>query len=518
MKENLMKTLGILCFAPLFPFFVNGFLSAQDSAAPAASEWISRYETEPNTLLNVKDEGFRGIWYYNQKLKDNEFVYKYSGGLGTYPANHFPFAVYAPAVDKTFFCYGGTDKENGTLLHEAACYDHGTKRVSRPTIVIDKKTKDAHDNPVMAIDAAGFIWIFSTSHGTGRPSWIHKSVRPYDIDEFELVLPTKIVGGQPVPMDNFSYVQVWNIPGKGFAAFLSSYDKKLLGGDHKVARTLLFMKSENGIEWSDWRPLAGMAIGHYQNAGVWKDQKIGTCFNYHPDRPEDGRVGLNYRTNLYYLESGDFGESWRTASGDPIAVPLRDDQIAGPALVHDYEAKRLNVYILDLVYDNDGYPVIFYITSKGFESGPENGPRVWQTARWTGSRWEINPVTESDNNYDFGSLYIDADNVWRMIGTDGIGPQAYNTGGEVSLWTSRDSGKTWEKTRQMTAGSPFNHCYPRRAVNAHPDFYAIWADGHGREPSESNLYFCNIDGDVFRLPRVMSDETAEPEPVLPGRR
>ena len=63
----------------------------------------------PDVLTNAKDTGFRGLWYYNEKL-DNEYVFKYSGGLGTYPANHYPFSIYAPEVDKTFFCYGGTDQ------------------------------------------------------------------------------------------------------------------------------------------------------------------------------------------------------------------------------------------------------------------------------------------------------------------------------------------------------------------------------------------------------------------------
>ena len=37
-------------------------------------------------------DGYRGIWYMNQPTKD-EYAYKYSGGLGTYTANHVPMAV-----------------------------------------------------------------------------------------------------------------------------------------------------------------------------------------------------------------------------------------------------------------------------------------------------------------------------------------------------------------------------------------------------------------------------------------
>ena len=40
--------------------------------------------------------GFRGIWFdLGQK---SGFGSKYSGGLGTYTANHNPLAVYAPIV------------------------------------------------------------------------------------------------------------------------------------------------------------------------------------------------------------------------------------------------------------------------------------------------------------------------------------------------------------------------------------------------------------------------------------
>ena len=92
------------------------------------------------------------------------------------------------------------------------------------------------------------------------------------------------------------------------------------------------------------------------------------------------------------------------------------------------------------------------------------------------------------------------------------GPQRYNTGGEVAVWTSRDRGATWKKVKQLTSGSKHNHTYVRRPVDAHVDFYALWADGHGRQPSISYLYFTNRSGDhVWRLPPVMEDDFAEPE-------
>lgn len=462
-----------------------------------------------NLLLNTKDDGFRSIWYYNQKL-DNEYVYKYSGGLGTYPANHYPFSVYCPKVQKTFFCYGGTNpgKEN-TLWHEVAYFDHVSGKVSVPTIVIDKKTSDAHDNPVMTVDDAGHIWIFSTSHGTGRPSYLHRSLRPYDCSEFELVHPVKRVGDKEVPMTNFSYLQIFNVPGKGMASFFTTYDKSLLNDPSSIAaRIVCFMTSRDGIHWSHWKPLAAIACGHYQNAAIWHDKKLGTSFNYHPWDKKEGRLGLNWRTNLYYIESLDMGQSWQTIDGQKIDVPMKD--VASCALVCDYEALRLNVYIMDMVYDHRGWPIIFYITSKGFESGPENDPRIAHTAHWNGKSWDIRPLCPVDNNYDFGSLYVEKDGTWTVIGALDNGPQKYNTGGEMSLWQSTDEGATWTKKRQMTKNSPRNHCYPRRPINAHPDFYSFWADGNGRQKSEAYLYFSNAKGDVFMLPKNLN-ESVKPE-------
>ena len=65
---------------------------------------------------------------------------------------------------------------------------------------------------------------------------------------------------------------------------------------------------------------------------------------------------------------------------------------------------------------------------------------------------------------------------------------------------------------QLTPNSERNHTYARRPVNAHPDFYAIWADGDAWQPSESNLYFTDRAGSrVWRLPGKMTADLESPE-------
>ncbi len=433
----------------------------------------------------------------NQPSND-EYVFKYSGGLGTYCAKHQPFAVYSEEANKTFFCWGGATRENPQqLMHMVSLYDHSTGAVPRPTILLDKQTDDAHDNPVISLDNNGYIWIFSTSHGTGRPSYIHRSCRPYDIDQFEQIAATRRTDGKPVAFDNFSYFQVWHLPEHGFTAFLTHYNDP-------AVRTSFFITSPDGINWSKWQRLAAIEQGHYQ-VSTHRNGKLACAFNYHPG---DRQPGLNWRTNLYYMKSSDLGKTWKTAQGDVLSCPLTE--IQNPALIHDYAKDGLNVYMKDIIVDNSGHPVILYLTSKGYESGPENSPRTWNTARWNGSAWDIRPAMESDSNYDTGSLYIESESEWRIIAPTEDGPQPFNPGGEVSMWLSTDLGKTWERFHEMTRNSEQNHTYVRRPVNAHPDFYAFWADGHARKLSESRLYFSDKDGNVRVLPETMTGQTAEP--------
>lgn len=455
-------------------------------------------------LINKQAEGYNGIWYYINTAGQagkvtNQYKYKYSGGLGTYGATQYPFSVYAEEVDKTFFCYGGTDQSGKTLLHMVSYFDHKTGQVPRPTIVLDKATEDAHDNPVLQVDKEGYIWIFSTAHGVERPAFIHRSVKPYDISEFELMPATKTVDGKKVPLNNFSYMQIYYSDTDGFTGLFTHYEQ--IGG-----RVISWMRSEDGINWSEWKDLSLLGDGHHQTSAN-QGKRIGTTFMYHPNRKVRG--GLDFRTNLYYLQSDDFGKTWNTVDGATIDLPLRE--IANLAMIYDYDAEDRNVYIDDLNFDKEGRPIILYKTSNGPLPGPIHGPRMWHTAWWNGSSWEIQYFTPAGNNYDSGSIYVQEDGSWKVIAPTAMGPQDYNTGGEMEMWESKDHGKTWTKLKMLTWNSKYNHSYARRPVNVHPDFFAFWADGHGREPSESRLYFCDQEGKVYRLPQQMEGDFAEPE-------
>ena len=442
-------------------------------------------------------EGYRGIWYFNQP-QDDPFKYKYSGGFATYPQQHIPMAVHAPAAGKTFFCYGGVGSSPKQIRNMIGWYDHARGEVCRPRIVLERQTGDAHYNPTMAIDAKGHVYVFCNSHGpgTGLPkddptygkSLVFRSVEPYSIERFERVLS-----------DNFSYSQAWPVEGRGLLWLHTIYEQG--------RRRLYFRTSEDGVKWTRPAPLVAMRNGSYQIS--WAErERVATAFDVHPEQG-----GLNARTNIYFLETRDFGQTWRTADGNVVPTPLKDPQAAAGALVHDFEREGLLVYLKDLAFDRDGRPVILYLTTRGYKSGPEAGPRVWWTAQWDGSAWKRRKVTESDHNYDHGSIYIEGDGTWRVIAPTDAGPQAHSTGGRIVVHISADRGRTWRREQTWRIENGRNQTYVRRPLHAHEGFYAYWADGDALERSDSSIYFATKAGDLFRLPARMTAERAPPETV-----
>lgn len=442
----------------------------------------SAQEIEESKVTVRTIDGYRGIWF--DLGQRSEFGSKYSGGLGTYTAKHCPLAVYAPKVEKTFFVYGGTTTSDARhLLAMIGCFDHTTGEVIKPVVVHDKEgVDDPHDNPSLQIDGAGHLWVFVSGRGRSRPGHMYRSRKPYDLHSFEYVGKSE-----------FTYPQPWWVKDRGFVFLFTKYTG--------VRELYWRMSDPAGGCWIEDRKLAGMG-GHYQVSNE-QNGKVMTAFNMHPG----GNV--DKRTNLYFLQTVDFGKSWQTVDGTTVKTPLTDP--LGPGLVENYRAKGLLVYMKDIGFDANGSPVILYLTSRSHQPGPAGTPRTWRIAHWSEGQWHLHKVTTSTHNYDMGSLYIEADGTWRIIAPTETGPQEHGTGGEIAIWTSRDQGSTWKKVKDVTKNSRLNHGYVRRPVNAHPDFYGFWADGNPDTMSGSKLYFVNKTGPrTCSLPYEMKGPSARP--------
>ena len=439
------------------------------------------------TLNNTKVDGYKGIWFTLGQF-ETEYGDKYSGGLGTYTAKHRPLAIYAEAVNRTFFVYGGTTSLGEKhLLCMIAYYDHGTGKVPKPTVVYDKLgVDDPHDNPSLQIDDQGYLWVFVSGRGRIRPGFKYRSTAPYSIDAFEQITEEEMTYPQP-HFDN----------NRGFFNFFTKYTG---------VRELYYETSKDGVSWTDDVKLAGIVeqgatkSGHYQVSGKHQNT-LCTFFSRHPD----GNV--DRRTDLYFVQTKDFGSTWSNGLGEELQIPL--SQVDNPARVFDYTSEGKNVYLKDLNFDKYGNPVCLYLTSKGHLPGPDYGPRDWKITGLTESGWYTRTVFQSDHNYDMGSLYIDGDH-WRIIAPSNPGPQKYHAGGEVEIWESKDNGKNWQSIAAVTQSSDLNHNYLRRPMNAKAPFFSFWADGDPSKFSKSSLYFSDEQGQIYQLPYQMNSDQATP--------
>ena len=442
--------------------------------------------SEAQSLSNTKLNGYRPIWFeLNQKY---EYGDKYSGALGTYTAKHVPLAIYSEKANKTFFVFGGTKSENERyLLCMIGEFDHKTGMVSKPTVVYDKLgVNDPHDNPSIMIDDDDYIWVFVSGRGQTRPGFKYRSKTPLNIDEFEQITE-----------EEMTYPQPWNTD-FGYFHFFTKYTG---------VRQLYFEASVDGIHWTEDKQLAaipekeGEQSGHYQTSNVFQGKKSGTFFNRHP------QGNVDKRTDLYYVQTEDLGLTWTNVSGEKLQIPIVD--LNSPAKAVDYASKGKNVYLKDMGFDSAGFPACLYIRSNGHESGPKSAPYEWCITKWDGEKWQTSVITESDHNYDMGSLYI-SDNDWKVVGPTEKGPQPWGVGGELAIWKSIDKGKTWIKEKQLTENSKMSHSYVRRPVNFKAPFCFFWADGDSHKFSKSELYFGDFDGNIWKLPYEMYDDFVKP--------
>ncbi|WP_209328801.1 BNR-4 repeat-containing protein [Lunatimonas salinarum] len=449
---------------------------------------VTSYGQYVSTKARV-ESGYKGIWFTLGQF--SEFGDKYSGGLGTYTAKHIPLSIYSPEVKKTFFVYGGTRSEGEKhLLCMIGSYDHRTGKVSRPVVVHDKEgVDDPHDNPSLAIDDQGHLWVFVSGRGRKRMGYKYRSTEPYHIDSFERITE-----------EEMTYPQPKFIPGTGFLNLFTKYTGM---------RELYFETSRDGVTWTEDQKLAGIKraedklSGHYQISGQ-VGEKIVFFFNWHPD----GNV--DRRTNIYYLQTTDFGETWSSVDGKPLEIPIVD--ISTPALAAEFYSKGINVYIKDVNFDQNGNPVALFVSGPGHQPGPESGPRSWSVIHWTGDSWEIHKITESDQNYDTGSLWIEGKE-WTVVGPTENSPQVWGAGGELVIWKSLDNGKTWNRVKQVTQNSVHNHNYARRVVNGTNPFLYFWADGNPDRFSRSKMYFGDSKGRVWGLPYDMKKDAQRPKRI-----
>ena len=448
-------------------------------------------------------EGYWGIWY-QQQPPHPEQRFNLSGGLATYSSRHMPVACYAEKAKKTFFVFGAAGNtpepssgpESGqpepttassqggrqTLRVMVSYFDHQTRQVPRPAVVREDASGDAHDNAAISLDDAGHLWVFVAGRETNPPAAIFKSTKPYDIASFQEVRQT-----------DFAFPQPWFLSRQGFLLVCT---RTVQGKPTPYVAT-----SPDGMKWAEPRLLADPATGWDTVSGQF-GSKIGVALTCHlPDG------GPDTPTNLYYVETKDFGKTWQNMQKQPVELPIkREDE---KARLREYQRSGRLVFLKDLAFDSFGNPTVLYILTRQKEARLDRPTCLWNTSRWTGREWETTGTIRSDNAYDSGCLHIEK-STWRLIAPTMPGPLPYDAGGDMIMWVSDDQGRSL-RLQLLTRREQSNHNFARRPVNARDDFFVFWTDGSTVEPSPCRLYCADKIGNTYLLPERMTQDLEQPK-------
>ena len=95
---------------------------------------IAVSETEAYAATLPTTDGFYGAWYENEPdINGGLYGPKYAGGLGTYPQQTNPVAVYSVEANRTYFTFGGNSSDTSAALRNyISYYDHSTGLLARP--------------------------------------------------------------------------------------------------------------------------------------------------------------------------------------------------------------------------------------------------------------------------------------------------------------------------------------------------------------------------------------------------
>jgi len=425
----------------------------------------------------VVETDFRGVWYgcgTENALPSRKYVY--AGGKATYCAWHRPMAVYAPQVEKIFFVFG--DAENRPAI---SFYDLHAGSFARPLALGANPDGNAHRNPTLLIDQAGFVYVFYGYHGGRQPIRVLRSAAPYDIGQWTS-LPDFTEG-------EGSYAEPWEVrPGE----FLVP---------HRIPSGWAFKKSADaGKTWGPTVRLAEFDTYEFCSTvyGMTMAERGGFPRNVHFAWSKLGGGSAEAkrtkplwarRFNVYYACSDDGGTTWRRSDGTPYALPITEDTAER---IHD--SGEHGVWLKDIQIDPQGRPCILFI-----DADTSTYESTWKFARHYQDGWAFSDIARSDHMYDGGALVLLADDDFRMYGpTTSVQPGI--DGGEIEEWCSADAGRTWQNTRHVTTGSAYSHNHVKTVFNheqGNGEFRVFWSYADGRFPPEGRDVFLYAYGETM---------------------
>lgn len=194
--------------------------------------------------------------------------------------------------------------------------------------------------------------------------------------------------------------------------------------------------------------------------------------------------GIAHENSMYYMRYDHLDQAYYKADGTKIGnVGEEPFFIAELDLVYDASGETQNdnpsAWNWDVAADESGNPMILMVTWPWRDGYRSYLDHVYHRAKWTGSTWEIQEITNSGSGLAemFESVYSkgirfdheDPDHVYLAKDDEDGYTQIYH-------YETTDGGATWQEVEQLSSGKmqSFRPYVPR---NSHPDLKCIWLDG-----------------------------------------
>jgi hypothetical protein len=277
---------------------------------------------------------------------------------------------------QTFFAY-----IDNAGLEKVRAYNHGTSALTSEFTLKNIGEIDDHDNPALLIRDSDKRLITWYNQHDGVAVYQRISTNAEDVTAWgaEVDIASQLSLGT----DSFDYANPIQLLAETNDPIYLFFRHSIFGATDE--RFLAFSKStDGGATWSALTDIYTSfltSIVYFKATPNGDDRVDFTVTNGHPYY--DGTVSIYH----FYYQNGSYFKS----DGTPIVASLP----FGPAditLVYNGSSHNSGTWNWDIGIDSSGEPIILFAA---FPNGDDPSDHFYYYARWTGSVWTVNLITEA---------------------------------------------------------------------------------------------------------------------------
>lgn len=379
---------------------------------------------------------------------------------------------------RVYIVYNGdatpTKNKKGNAYPMLITYDPQARMFTEP-VRIGPKSSDHHFSPIIWADESDYLHVL---HGCHRTPGTHL------ISAEPVVRGTSKLRWKEAPRiaPKLSYQTVFPVyDEKEVIAYrtdghTSSWTYRISDDNGKTwvgpEQDVTDLDIKGRTDWSSYRTVLPSRDGRYLHM-VYMDYDDNKT-QPNPDRffnsRYDKRVSNEWKYNLHYVKIDLATHNVTNADGEVLQTPIDIDYSRKECLIWDTEWRGAGIPPV-IALDAEGDPTFLHILSEG-----NLKTHGYYYVRRENGEWLQTRIHPSNHNWNGGYLVHSADGVIHayLITGEGYLEGGYmdgRGGGSVEEWCSKDNGRTWNKSRDLTPdrkqypGWRFNHVQPV----VHPD-------------------------------------------------